>query len=320
MQHLASRSTLVRRIFAEVAPVRGYERLLWWGGGLLLLSAAVHSLVWLASGEPWSGTVSWRKPILFGESFGVTLLSMAWILRHLPVARRTGWIVGVGLVASSLVEVGLITMQRWRGVASHFNFTTDFDSAVFGVMGFAVTVFATFTIVVLVWAARRAGVGSVRMAALGGVALLLVAQGFGSQLIAEGTATAVATGAAPAQVTIGAAGSGKLPHGIGIHALQVLAALAVVLEIGSRPLVARRRAMVAAIAGCTVTLAWAIAQTYLGRAPLDLTPVLALVLACGLGLIGGAYGWAAAGLSRPAAPDATPTTSGGPTVRATVRP
>ncbi len=271
--------SIPQRCWQEVRPRRGYERLLW-----------------LSSGDPWTGAVSWRKPVVFGFSFGVTLLSMAWVLGRVPTARRLGWIVAAGLVGSSLAEVGLITMQRWRGVASHFNFATDFDAAVFASMGVAISVFAVLSVVVLGWAALRASAGPARIAAVGGLLLLVAAQGLGGPLIAEGSAVAQSSGVVPDQVTVGARGVGKLAHGVGIHALQVLAVLAVLVDVGSLSRAVRRRIMLTAVTGNVLLLGWALAQTYLGRAPVDLTPALAAWLLCGGGLLVGAYGWAVVGL------------------------
>ena len=108
-------------------PIGRYQRLLWWCGTALLVSAAVHGGVALVDGGAWAGPVSWRKPILFGESFGLLLWSLVWMLRQLP---ERWWIrIPAGMVAiSSVLEVALITLQRWRGVASHFNRETPFDA------------------------------------------------------------------------------------------------------------------------------------------------------------------------------------------------
>ena len=100
-----------------------------WSGILLIVSGLVHIPIWLADGSSWEGSVSWRKPILFGISTGMTLWSLSWLEKNLN--RRwldsvVGWIVSVSLV----VEVALITLQRWRGTASHFNHTTTFDEIV----------------------------------------------------------------------------------------------------------------------------------------------------------------------------------------------
>lgn len=54
----------------------GYQTFLYAAGVLLLGSGLFHTLVFLPDGGGWDGPLSWRKPILFGFSFGITVLSL----------------------------------------------------------------------------------------------------------------------------------------------------------------------------------------------------------------------------------------------------
>ena len=120
---------LAREVWLAVRPISRQQRFVWWCGTLLTVSGIAHAVVAVIDGGAWWGPVSWRKPTVFGLSFGILLWSVAWIMRQLPV-RRWGWLpVGV-LGTTSVVEVALITVQRWRGVPSHFNAATPFDAAV----------------------------------------------------------------------------------------------------------------------------------------------------------------------------------------------
>ena len=98
----------------------------------------------------WDGPVSWRKPIEFGISGGLTALSLAVVMGRLP---RNGWLAwpcGVA-VALFVPETALIDLQRWRSVPSHFNHDTPFDLAVFDVMGVLVAIVALGIVVMTVW-------------------------------------------------------------------------------------------------------------------------------------------------------------------------
>jgi hypothetical protein len=104
--------------------------------GLLFLASGVfHAVVWAATGMPsLEGPTGWRKPMTFGFSTGVLFLTLAWVLAAMPPSRgrrQQAWAFALLLVA----EIGLIDMQAWRGVASHFNNATPFDGAVFTTMG-----------------------------------------------------------------------------------------------------------------------------------------------------------------------------------------
>src|ERR1041384_4701405 len=120
-------------------------------GGLLFLSGLTHVVVLIVSGGTWVGPVSLRKAATFGLSFGLTLATVAWVV-HLLAVR--GWLLGAFTV-TSVVETSLVSMQAWRGVPSHFNFETGFDTAVSMALaagGFVIMV----TIIGLTLAAFRA--------------------------------------------------------------------------------------------------------------------------------------------------------------------
>ena len=56
-------------------------------GFVLIFSGLVHSLAWLVTGESWDGPLSIRKPILFGISTGVTLISLGWVQHKIRPAK-----------------------------------------------------------------------------------------------------------------------------------------------------------------------------------------------------------------------------------------
>ncbi len=96
---------------------------------VLLASGLLHLVLWLGSGQAWEGSVSLRKPALFGISGGLTVWSLAWVIANLPARRHDAWLTRA-LSWALLVEVSLITLQYWRGVASHFNHTTTLDGII----------------------------------------------------------------------------------------------------------------------------------------------------------------------------------------------
>ncbi|MFT5525089.1 MAG: hypothetical protein ACI9HK_003055, partial [Pirellulaceae bacterium] len=102
-------------------------------GIALILSGVGHSVAWLFFGGSWSGPTSIRKPILFGLSAGMTMISMAWILSLLPV-RYGDRSSKIFFSVAMLVEVALITVQQWRGVPAHFNRATALDAAILTTM------------------------------------------------------------------------------------------------------------------------------------------------------------------------------------------
>src|SRR6059058_736455 len=105
------------------------ERLCHATGVLLVLSGLAHLVVFAVDGGPWDGPVSWRKPVTFGVSFGVTLIAVAWVTSYLRVGPRLRALLLAVFAADCVVEVGGITLQAWRGVPSHLDMETPFDTA-----------------------------------------------------------------------------------------------------------------------------------------------------------------------------------------------
>jgi len=275
-------NALAGQVWRAVRPVGTYQRLLWWAGTLLLASAVVHGVVAAVDGSPWWGPVSWRKPITFGLSLGLLLWAVVWILRQLP--ERWWARVPAGLIGfSAPVEGALITMQRWRGVASHFNEATPFDSAIWSAIGTLILPLTLgVTLLLIVSFVRFRGTLASRVAVVAGLAGILAAGWIGRDMAAIGEAAFAATGQVPQDELIGAAGSAKLAHFVGLHAVQVLAVLAIVVNAGR--LSARAAGLVTLVgaAGYAAVFGAVTATAYAGRAPYSPTVAMSLLLVGGV--------------------------------------
>ena len=267
-------------LWQAVRPQTPAQRLAAAVGLLLCAVGLAHLGVFVVDGGTWSGPVSWRKPVVFGVSLGVLALTVAAVLREIPGRRAQWWVAGP-LALGSVVEYVAIASQRWRGVPSHFNDATPYDSAVFGVMAVSVGVIVLAVALLTVLVAlplRRAfrGGAALRLALLVGLVAVLVSSWVGGRMISEGTEVVATTGAVPDSVVFGAAGSAKLFHAVGQHGLQVLLGLALLLRVtGASP--RRSLALVlAASAGYVLVLAGVGAAALRGEAWLSLPPSLLL--------------------------------------------
>ena len=263
------------------SPVAPYQRFAYACAALLVLSGLFHAGVYLVDRGPWEGPLSWRKPTVFGLSFGITLATLAWIVGFLRPGKKAGWLVLGGLSLASVGEVALISMQTWRGVASHFNEETTFDGMVFSVMGSLVSLIAVLTVLITVWSFLRIDApASLAVAIRAGLVLMLVSQAVGVQMIVEGGNT------------FGPAGALKLPHAVTLHAVQVLPALAILLSVSEPAERVRVRVVGLAATGYGALIASTMAQTYSGRRPLDVGVATTVLALAGLALLGTA-GWMA---------------------------
>lgn len=253
-------------------------------GVIMVASGIAHLPVWALLGGPWEGPVTWRKPILFGISGGLTAISLGWVWSMLawrrgdvPLAAATAW--------ALFVEVLLIDLQRWRGVGSHFNRDTPLDSFLFDAMGVLI-VGVTLVIAELtrrLVLQRPAVAADMLLAARAGMVLLVVSCLLGIWVGMHGE-TRLEQGLDPTR--LGAAGVPKFPHGVVIHAVQWLPALAWIARRTGIAEPVRWWLVAMASVGSTLLLVYALVQTALGRPRFDVVPATAAVLVVALAGLG----------------------------------
>lgn len=263
-------------------------------GWILVASGLLHVGVWAVAGGDWEGPLSWRKPILFGFSAGLTALSLGWLWSWLPPPRGTAAAVAATLAALALVaEVALIDLQCWRGRASHFNHATALDGTIADTMNLLIAGVTAFA----VWLGARyvrgtperdgvAMAGDMRLAARAGLVLFLWSCGLGFWATLHGERQ---LGAGRPPELFGAAGVTKFAHGAVIHALQWLPLLAWVARRRGLPSAARQRVVALGAAASVLVALASLLQVLLGRARLDLVPATAVLLlsaaGCGVAIL-----------------------------------
>ncbi|MGI5136455.1 MULTISPECIES: hypothetical protein [unclassified Streptomyces] len=206
-------------------PRRTPERICYTTGAVLVLSGLAHLLVFAVDGGPWDGPVSWRKPITFGLSFGLTLAAVTWVTSYLTVVARLRTVLLVVFAADCVVEVAGITLQAWRHVPSHLNTETPFDTVVAMTLavggGVLVVVLSAFAAT----AFRHRPDGPVGMAPAvrSGFAIMIVALLSGAVMI---TREVVLSRTGHQQAAYHSTAPLKPLHAVSLHAVLVLPALA----------------------------------------------------------------------------------------------
>jgi len=271
------------------APVA--RRVLYSAGLLLIFSGFFHCGVFLWRGGGWEGPLSWRKPILFGFSGGLTTLSIGWAVglvttgstfRKLPCKNLIEAFFCFSFAFALVAEVALISAQTWRGVPSHFNEATHFDTAVFYSMGFLI-IYASAEIAVLAVASLlpMAVPRDCALAARSGLFLLLLGCVLGFWALSYGVER---THAGLSPETYGAHGVMKFPHGLPIHSVQYLAFQSWLMR--QRPLSqpCRVKLILSSIAGLIFMTLYGLIQTLSGRGRFDFTVETGLLLLVSVGL------------------------------------
>jgi hypothetical protein len=214
--------------------------------------AALCVVAMLVDQRTLLGAPIWAKPFKFAISGALYFFTWAWLVSLLSRFQRTARWISNFLVAIFAAEYVLLVLQSVRGRASHFNNATPFDAGVYSAMGkmIAALVVATLVLTVLVMFSRvedRATWWAVRL----GAVLSLIGISLGA-LMTSPTAQQMArfdAGGTPDMIgahTVGLADGGpglpilgwstvggdlRIPHFVGMHALQALPLLALALGV-----------------------------------------------------------------------------------------
>ena len=223
------------------------------------------------------------------------------------VRRAVGWTTAIVFV----LEVAIIDTQAWRGTTSHFNISTPLNAVLFTVMGSAIflqTVVSVATAVAL-WRHRFSD-RTLGWALRLGMILTIIGAMTGPLMTRPTSAQlADARAGAPMKIvgahTVGGLDGGpgvpvtgwstehgdlRVPHFIGLHAVQAMALIAIVLRHWRRPENVRVKAMLAAAASYAslfVVLVWAAlrGQSVIGHDAITSVAIWAVVTLLALGWI-----------------------------------
>lgn len=204
---------------------RRVERACYLVGALLFASGLFHLAVFAVDGGPWEGPVSWRKPTTFGLSFGLTLITIAWVASFLHLGDRLRTVLLSVFAAACVTETGLIDVQAWRHVPSHFNMETPLNTVISMslAVGGGVLIAVLVTLAVRAFGANPGVPDSTRLALRAGFVTLMVALASGAIMIARGVVL-VRTG--HQQEAYSAGGFLKPVHAVTMHGVLVLPGLA----------------------------------------------------------------------------------------------
>jgi hypothetical protein len=259
------------------------------------------------------GAPIWAKALKFAISFGIYAVSLGWMIHHIrrPRLHRLAWWAGTVLGAASVFEMVAIVGQIIRGTRSHFNTATPFDSTVFSIMGGLVAVIYLAALIIgLVIAFTPMRDTTMRLAVGSGslISILGLSVGFlmlqptpdqaaqGDGVLTSGAHGVGVADGGPSIPILGWSATGgdlRIPHFIGMHALQLLPLFAIVLTVYfSDRLTGRARVQIVALASAVYAAVFALTLGQALRGQAITSPdgwtilvALAIVLGAGAGIV-----------------------------------
>jgi len=216
--------------------------------GVLAVASTVGLLV---DDRVLIGQPIWAKPLKFSLSIVIYAVTLSWLIALTRGRlRRVSWWAGTISAGALVVEMIVIVGAVIGGTTSHFNVSTPFATALWSVMAASIAIVWLATLVVafalfrvpLGDAARTSAIRAGTVLALAGMALGFLMTGPTAEQRADfrGIAGAHSVGVAdggPGIPVLGwstVAGDLRIPHFVGMHALQALILFVMALEWAAR--------------------------------------------------------------------------------------
>jgi hypothetical protein len=219
-------------------------------GIAMLALLAATGVALLVDPREVMGAPAWMKPAKFAASIAIYTLTLAWVFTYLPEWKRTRRIVSWVTAVTLMLEIVIIDAQAWRGTTSHFNVGTVLDGVLFTIMGLAIAMQTLTAIAVAValwrqrfsdralgWALRLGMTITLVGAMTGGLMTQPTREQrdnarAGHRMTVAGAHTVGAADGGPGLPGTGWSrehGDLRVAHFLGLHALQMLSLVALLL-------------------------------------------------------------------------------------------
>lgn len=251
-----------------------------WHRPLLVASAAMAALVLvslvglLVDPRTLTGAPIWAKPLKFSLSVLIYALTLAWLLRLLGARGRLAWWIGTVSAIALASEMVIIVGAVVAGTTSHFNVSTPLATTLWSVMASMIVVVWMLSLVTAVLLfptdlgdpARSVAIRAGTVVAVIGMGLAFLMTGptaaqLGSFQGIAGAHTVGAADGGPGLPLLGwstVAGDLRIPHFVGMHALQVIPLALLLVELASARVPLLRSSAI------RLRMVWIVISVYLG--------------------------------------------------------
>ena len=252
-----------------LARVAWHRPLLWLAVAMAAL--AITSLIGLVvDPREVTGAPLWAKPLKFAISIALYALTLSWLIGLLHRWTRLAWWAGTVSAVFLAVEAVIIASVAAAGHTSHFTVDTPLATALWAAMAVSISIVwaAALPVAILLLRAplgdpgRAIAIRAGFVIALVGMALAFLMTSPTAAQVADyhgivGAHTVGIADGGPGLPVLGwstVAGDLRIPHFVGMHALQLLPLAAITLEAASRRVARLRvpavRARIVTVAVC----------------------------------------------------------------------
>ncbi len=221
------RATFQGTISGLLAKVKKESPVLFWVAALIAITGFGCLLGLFIDDRTLMGVNVWLKPLKFSISITIYLITVGYLITKYPYSNRKRGLINHITAWSLLLEFIVIVYQGSRGVQSHYNTATPFDSILFMLMGVFVGINVLTMVLFIIDTARLKlkTTKSVQWAILLGWLIVFFGSWVGGQMISQVSHNVgIIDGGAGLPLvnwsTIG--GDLRIAHFFGLHGIQII--------------------------------------------------------------------------------------------------
>ena len=216
--------------------VKNHSPLLYWIVIVHLVLAIVSITNSFMDDRTLMGVNVWMKPLKFSISVAIYILTVGFLMTLYPFSKKKKNLINNIVCWTLLIELGLIIYQASGGVQSHYNISNPFDGLIFTAMGILIAI-NVIIMALFIFETIRLKLKTPKLlqwAILLGWVIIFFGSWVGGQMISEMSHNIGVEDGGPGLPLVNwstIAGDLRVAHFFGLHGLQIIPILALLISI-----------------------------------------------------------------------------------------
>jgi len=219
--------------------VKNHSPLLYWIVIVHLVLAIVSITSSFMDDRTLMGVNVWMKPLKFSISVAIYILTVGFLMTLYPFSKKKKNLINNIVCWTLLIELGLIIYQASGGVQSHYNISNPFDGLIFTAMGILIAI-NVIIMALFIFETIRLKLKTPKLlqwAILLGWVIVFFGSWVGGQMISEMSHNIGVEDGGPGLPLVNwstIAGDLRVAHFFGLHGLQIIPILALLISNKSK--------------------------------------------------------------------------------------